>query len=475
VFICEVGVGHFTPPELQGISGFAGVKRTAQHDVFGLALLIFHLLFGGRHPYSGVPLTQDVGNALEEDIKKLRFAYSRDAQQRGIAPPPRSIPISLVPANVEGMFRYAFTEPGVKGQRPTAATWVTALDGVLCDLQRCESSTLHCYPKHLPSCPWCELDNSGVVFFIDLAPPPLASAVFDIAKVWSQIEAFTCPPALPPPVQAAPVAPRPLPTSANRKGEVVVYRAFILAAALGLSLAVPSLCVVFLFAALIGCGAIGSLGETERRAERMKREAALKDAMSAMAAAEANTRLASGIDAFTARKQRLLVLRNEYVALASVEQKEIAALQSTAQARQLQKFLETFFIEDAGISGVGPAKKAALQSFGIETAADVEWSRVHAVKGFGRVLTAAVMGWRKQCEKRFRFDPQRAVSQADVDAVKAKCAHRRKQLEIELAKGPNELWSIQQQGQTKISVFQARLTTAATHLAQARADMTVFS
>ena len=46
--LCEVGVSHFTPPELQGLSSFDGFTRTANHDNFGLALLIFHLLFGGR-------------------------------------------------------------------------------------------------------------------------------------------------------------------------------------------------------------------------------------------------------------------------------------------------------------------------------------------------------------------------------------------------------------------------------------------
>ena len=50
--LCEVGVSHFTPPELQTMPSFVGFERTENHDNFGLALLIFHILFGGRHPYS---------------------------------------------------------------------------------------------------------------------------------------------------------------------------------------------------------------------------------------------------------------------------------------------------------------------------------------------------------------------------------------------------------------------------------------
>jgi DNA-binding helix-hairpin-helix protein with protein kinase domain len=51
-FLCEVGVGHFTPPELQG-RRFSGLVRTPNHDRFGLAVLCFHLLFAGRHPHAG--------------------------------------------------------------------------------------------------------------------------------------------------------------------------------------------------------------------------------------------------------------------------------------------------------------------------------------------------------------------------------------------------------------------------------------
>jgi DNA-binding helix-hairpin-helix protein with protein kinase domain len=113
--LCEVGVSHFTPPELQGLSSFHGFTRTVNHDNFGLALLIFHLLFGGRHPYSGVPLKSGVGDALETDIKGFRYAYAIDAKGRGISPPPRSIPTSIVPYSMETMFHQAFTETGAMG------------------------------------------------------------------------------------------------------------------------------------------------------------------------------------------------------------------------------------------------------------------------------------------------------------------------------------------------------------------------
>ena len=82
----------------------------------------------GGIPYSGVPLISDAGNALETDIAHFRYAYASDNQRRGLKPPPRSIPLSMLPGDVEAMFQQAFTESGVATGRPTAKAWVAALD-----------------------------------------------------------------------------------------------------------------------------------------------------------------------------------------------------------------------------------------------------------------------------------------------------------------------------------------------------------
>ena len=80
-YSCDVGVRLFTPPELQKISSFRGKERTANHDNFGLAILVFQLLFLGRHPFSGVPLTK-VDLPIEDAIASFRFAYATDRRQR---------------------------------------------------------------------------------------------------------------------------------------------------------------------------------------------------------------------------------------------------------------------------------------------------------------------------------------------------------------------------------------------------------
>ena len=50
---CPVGKPEFTPPELQGRL-FAHLDRAPEHDLFGLAVLIFQLLMEGTHPFAGV-------------------------------------------------------------------------------------------------------------------------------------------------------------------------------------------------------------------------------------------------------------------------------------------------------------------------------------------------------------------------------------------------------------------------------------
>src|SRR5215475_13144437 len=103
---CEGGFPEYTPPELQGVA-FRDVDRAQGHDSFGLAVVIFQLLFLGRHPYSGLHL--GVGEMpLERAIREFRFAYGEDAESREMRQPPGTLALdSIHPALIE-LFRRAF-------------------------------------------------------------------------------------------------------------------------------------------------------------------------------------------------------------------------------------------------------------------------------------------------------------------------------------------------------------------------------
>lgn len=152
---CEVGKPEFTPPELQGKT-FAECDRTVEHDLFGLAVLIFQLLMEGSHPFAGIYLGGGEPPAIEARIKDGHFTYS---QQRRVpyTPPRISPPLSILAPELQQLFIRCFESGHIHPQqRPSAQTWLAALTEAENQLVSCTLNSQHRYGKHLKSCPWCE-------------------------------------------------------------------------------------------------------------------------------------------------------------------------------------------------------------------------------------------------------------------------------------------------------------------------------
>ena len=93
------------------------------------------------------------------------------------------------------------------------------------------------------------------------------------------------------------------------------------------------------------------------------------------------------------------------------------------------------------ISGIGQAKEAALASYGIETAADVEIGKVLGVPGFGPVNSRPLIEWRDGLAKKFNYDPNpNAVDQAVLGKIRAETTRKAAQLRQALTSGAKELW-----------------------------------
>ena len=186
VHYCEVGVGHFTPPELQGGAHFSQVLRTPDHDAFGLAVLIFHLLFFGRHPFAGVHARRE-GPTLEEQIKGYYFAYSSQAGRLGVKAPPGTAPLTVLDPPTAALFEQAFTH---MGPRPTPRQWLTALSQLQGSLRTCSTEEVHLYPGHLTQCPWCTLEEqTATALFVERVPATfLTPKYFDITSLWNTIK-----------------------------------------------------------------------------------------------------------------------------------------------------------------------------------------------------------------------------------------------------------------------------------------------
>lgn len=159
IFRCGVGVPEYTPPELHG-KNFASIDRATNHDNFGLAVLVFHLLMMGRHPFSGKPLVKaDI--PLEKAIQDGLYAYTKSPTR--LEPPPNVPPVTMLDATTLDLFERAFGS----ARRPTASDWRATLDASMKQIQRCKNDPKHSYLSAAGKCPWCQLiAGARLMFFL---------------------------------------------------------------------------------------------------------------------------------------------------------------------------------------------------------------------------------------------------------------------------------------------------------------------
>src|SRR5262245_9614877 len=192
---CEAGFPEYTPPELQGLA-FKEIDRRPEHDYFGLAVVVFQLLFLGRHPFSG----RHLGRAempLDRAIKELRFAYGDDAEVSQMQPPPGALRLDALPRSIAGLFRRAFLTVSA-GVRPEPREWVEPLEILAKSLKNCSLHNGHYYTRELPDCPWCEIESSARVRLFNFQLPGADGnrVPFRLDKIWREIESIGAPAAL---------------------------------------------------------------------------------------------------------------------------------------------------------------------------------------------------------------------------------------------------------------------------------------
>jgi len=153
-FRCTVGRPEFTPPEIMGRS-FRDFDRAPDHDVFGLAVLIFQLLMEGRHPFAGVYTGIGEPPTIAQRIRDGQFPYGRRPGPftRDDTPPAFESLHSGLRELLLRCFDDGASDPSL---RPTAAAWRDALDAAEEALISCARNPQHQYDGRLAHCPWCE-------------------------------------------------------------------------------------------------------------------------------------------------------------------------------------------------------------------------------------------------------------------------------------------------------------------------------
>ena len=130
---CTVGRDEYTPPRLQGQS-FDLVDRTADDDCFGLAVMIFKLMMGGRHPFTS-RLSRDDDTAItgiDEKIKNEYFPYNQDdtvPDQYKVAVEEYKQAWDNSRDQIRTLFLQTFDPFETRNRpRPTATEWTDELD-----------------------------------------------------------------------------------------------------------------------------------------------------------------------------------------------------------------------------------------------------------------------------------------------------------------------------------------------------------
>ncbi len=435
LYTCDVGVPLFTPPELQGRS-FRGLQRTVDHDRFGLAVLLFQLLFMGRHPYAGVPLNPGQSTEIEGAIKADRFAYGKDCRAHGVMQPPGTLPLSTFGPQVALLFEQAFAGRPVTA-RPDAKGWLDALKTLQAGLRPCANSFAHHYPGQLQSCPWCSIEaRTGARLFGYKPKAGPAQRPLDIGALWGAVTAVSPPSAPPEPSTPKLVLPaRSL--SDQRRIHIRRGRKF------GAVNAGIALVVILAFAHQLIFGlAAGAAAAVAiwPRARASDRRAALKteaDAKAALEESQQAWKTALAGTAFSGIRETCLRAKTALEALPAERKARLASL--TSEAKQIEAFLDQFRIIPGEISGIGVGRISNLNAFGIETAWDVTAPRIEAIPGFGPATTAKLLTWRRSKESLFRFNPNHPVAAAELNAIEAEFSSRTHHFASILKSGPSQL------------------------------------
>jgi DNA-binding helix-hairpin-helix protein with protein kinase domain/Flp pilus assembly protein TadD len=427
IYSCEVGITTHIPPELQGQS-LRGVIRRQEHDNFGLAVIIFQLLFLGRHPFSGKPLGRDE-KSLEDCIREHRFAYGAGATSRQIQPPPGVPTLESVSMPVADLFERAFL---TRDKRPTPREWVDGLENLSRNLILCRQNSGHHFLKTLQQCPWCEVERQtgNPVFPVNYRQQG-QSGRFNIITIETLLSSIQMPGNLPaqPEKQSLILPPDPVLVKHQKKGWqilaglvvaeiaiqiiLIIFTGIAAALIVGLAFAFIAYRVLDKNAPQIKKDVIARFNQSRLIWDKFQNEWKLRDS---------NHNLLN--EAATIRHKI-----TEYKNLPQLRLQKLKQLEEQIYDRQLEDYLDNFRIDEANIKGIGWGRTITLQSYGIETAADVDISRILSIPGFGPTYTQKLTIWKDNLISRFKFDPRKGVSQHDKQKVENEIITTRLQLE----------------------------------------------
>ncbi len=427
---CEVGVATHLAPELQGVD-LGEVERENKHDNFGLAVIIFQLLFLGRHPFSGNYLG-DEDKSLEDCIRELRFAYGSDAKLRMVKQPPGTLSLSKVSPRISAMLERAF----LTEDRPEPREWIEALEDLSNNLKQCALHIGHFYFNKLQSCPWCELESkTGLMLFPFVSGNNTAGAEhFNIFTVENLVSSLNLPTHLPVKPTKPSFLPPPSPEAENTRRENLSR--FIMLAILQFSVvvfltAIAGSGVGFFIGAILMTGMIVMLSNTGKNSKG-DLEAQLEKAQQDWNQLENEWKLSDTAPQFNSNLSLIREKISAHHQLQRQSRQKVKLLHDGVFHYKLEVYLSSFKVADAKIVGVGQKNLELLRGFGIRSAADVEGKRLGSLPLIHHDIKEKILEWRRNLERKFEYNADAEIPEAEQNRLTLDFMEKRGKIEREI-------------------------------------------
>ncbi len=427
---CEVGVATHLAPELQG-ADLGEVERETKHDNFGLAVIIFQLLFLGRHPFAGNYLG-DEDKSLEDCIRERRFAYGADARLWNVKQPPGTLSLAAVTPRLAAMFERAF----LTEDRPEPREWIEAIEDLSDSLKQCALHIGHFYFAELHACPWCELESkTGLMLFPFVSGNKAAGEEqFNIFTVENLVASLAIPQNLPAKPPKPLTLPPPSPEAAKVRGENLSR--FVM-------LAILQFCVVVFLTVIAGAGVgffIGAILMTglivtlnnSGKTNKSELEARLEKARQDWNQIENEWNAADAMPQFNNELSLIKQKISEHQNLQQKSREKVKRLHDEVFHHKLEVYLSSFKIDDAKIPGVGRKNLEILKGFGIRNAADVDAKRLSSLPPYDLELNKTILDWRENLERNFVYDPATELPEGEENRLTQKFIEKRGRIEKEI-------------------------------------------
>ena len=428
---CDVGVATHLAPELQG-ADLSETERKETHDNFGLAVIIFQLLFLGRHPFAGNYLGAE-DKSLEDCIREYRFAYGDNTEFTNVKQPPGTLSLSQITPRLATMFERAF----LTNDRPEPWEWIEALEDLSSSLKQCAVHIGHHYFNALLACPWCEIEaKTGLMLFPFISSgQPIGEDGFNVFTVEKLLASLDIPNNLPAkPFKSTVFLPSPSEdaqelriASQKRFIGIALLQFFIVLFLTG----VAGAGVGFFIGAILLVGFLVTFHNSDK-SNKDYYEEQLSDARRDWNNLENDWD--KNVIATDLNDDLELVRKkvSEHQSLQQKSRNKIKRLNDEVFQYKLNSHLASFKLADLKIKGIEAKHREIFQKLELRTAADISANRLKPLLAIDDKTRKTLVKWRKSLETLFEFKPETELPVADKTRFEIEFIEQRRKIEKEI-------------------------------------------